>query len=96
VDTKGFSSVTFATHFGGTIHTGTTYKIQARDLTGDSWEDVEAGFLIGAAAMPVINTVQVVGYTGGKRHVRSELTAGGTVLVGQAVILGEPGIAPVE
>lgn len=91
VDLQGYEGAYALVHFG-TYTDGThTPKLQESD-DNSSFSDVAAGDLLGAftaaAAAGAANTVQKVGYKGGKRYIRVVLTtAGATSGAGSAALV---------
>lgn len=81
VDLRGYQGAQ-AVIVAGTITDGThTPKLQESD-DGSSWSDVAASDLQGAFAGLASDTVQRVGYLGGKRFVRAVSTVTGATAGG--------------
>ncbi|MFZ5762840.1 MAG: hypothetical protein ACOY8P_07950 [Thermodesulfobacteriota bacterium] len=96
IDLQGFHSaaVTFAP---ATITDGThTPKLQESD-DNSTFTDVAAADQLGTLAALASDTVQTVGYKGGKRYIRGVVTVAGATTGGiyaAMVIKGHPDLAP--
>lgn len=85
IDTSGFESVSASVHFGAYTDGTHTPKLQEADDNGSgapgTYADVAAAGLIqsftAVAAAGGANTLQEVGYIGGKRWVRIVMTTSG-------------------
>jgi hypothetical protein len=85
IDTSGYESATALVHFGTWTDGTHTAKLQEADDNGSgapgTYADVAAAGLIQAfsavSAAPGSNTVQEVGYIGGKRWIRLVMTTSG-------------------
>ena len=105
IDTRGFGSVLAVVHCGEYTNGDFVPKLEHADADNQSdAAAVAAGDLIGAFtpldANADDNTVQLVGYTGGKRYVRlsadedsSPAPANGAVF-GGVILLGHPSKVP--
>lgn len=81
-----------------TITDGThTPKLQESSASGSGYTDVAAGDLVGSLSALASNTVQTVGYRGGKRYIRAVITVTGSPSTGgiysATVIRGRPKVA---
>lgn len=100
VDTLGYDSATFVAVIGAVAGAGNmTLKIQEGDAANLSdAADVAATDLTVAFATPLVqNTVQRIGYRGGKRYLRvvATLNSGTSVAVGVAAVLAHAQTKPV-
>lgn len=97
VDLQGFNSAAIVIT-PGTITDGThTPKVEESDDNA-AWNDVPAAALVGTLAAIASNTVQKVGYKGGKRYLRVTSTVAGATtggVYGAQVIRGDAHLSPV-
>lgn len=98
IDTRGFASLLFVANTGAVAGDGDFGLAVQESANGTDWTVVAAGNLLGAfpATLEATKTYSV-GYVGGKRYARVNVTkAGGTsIAAGVVAILGHPAIAPV-
>jgi len=100
IDLLGFNSAAVVINTGAIVSSGDfTATIEESDTTtsGD-FTTVAAADLVGTLpAALAASTVYKVGYTGGKRYIRTVLTknSGTSIAAGAVVVKGNPGSAPV-
>jgi len=98
VDIRGYSSLLFVANTGAIASDGDFGLVVQDSANGTDWSAVSADKLLGAfPATLEANKTYAVGYVGGKRYARVNVTkAGGTsIAAGVVAILGDPAVAPV-